>query len=103
MAAKFFTGLPLDGPDPECVIGHGAADLSTVDRLGAPRPSGDHSHAGGVRGGPVPVTIGRRRPPAHACDESPLAGIRGVTAPTTPGTADGSTVDLVGNEAVAGR
>jgi hypothetical protein len=22
MAAKFFTGLPLDGPDPECVKGH---------------------------------------------------------------------------------
>ena len=25
MAAKFFTGLPLDGPDPECVHGHGTA------------------------------------------------------------------------------
>ena len=25
MAAKFFTGLPLDGPDPECVLGHGEA------------------------------------------------------------------------------
>ena len=25
MAAKFFTGLPLDGPDPECVKGHGEA------------------------------------------------------------------------------
>ncbi|MEO7370683.1 MAG: mycofactocin radical SAM maturase, partial [Ilumatobacteraceae bacterium] len=23
MAAKFFTGLPLDGPDPDCVRGHG--------------------------------------------------------------------------------
>ncbi len=23
MASKFFTGLPLDGPDPECVHGHG--------------------------------------------------------------------------------
>ena len=22
MAAKFFTGLPLDGPDPECVKGN---------------------------------------------------------------------------------
>jgi mycofactocin radical SAM maturase len=75
MAAKFFTGLPLDGPDPECVVGHGATALSTVDRLDAPRPTGDHSHTGGVRGGPVPVTIGRRRPPQHACDESPLAGI----------------------------
>ena len=27
MAAKFFTGLPLDGPDPECVSGHGEAAL----------------------------------------------------------------------------
>jgi mycofactocin radical SAM maturase len=72
MAAKFFTGLPLDGPDPECVVGHGVTALSTVDRLGAPRPAGDHSH----RGGPVPITIGRRRPPAHACDDSPLASTR---------------------------
>jgi mycofactocin radical SAM maturase len=71
MAAKFFTGLPLDGPDPECVKGHGAAALSTVDSTGAPRPSGDHSH----RTRAVPVTIGMRRPPERACDESPLAGL----------------------------
>ncbi len=68
MAAKFFTGLPLDGPDPECVKGHGATALSTVDSGGAPRSTVDHSHR------PVPVTLTRRRPPAHACDESPLAG-----------------------------
>ena len=30
MAAKFFTGLPLDGPDPECVNGHGEALLAAV-------------------------------------------------------------------------
>src|SRR3954470_7072768 len=30
MAAKFFTGLPLDGPDPECVNGHGEALLAGV-------------------------------------------------------------------------
>ncbi|HET9896908.1 MAG TPA: mycofactocin radical SAM maturase [Streptosporangiaceae bacterium] len=67
MAAKFFTGLPLDGPDPECVRGHGEAALA---RAGAtpPRPSPDHSR----RRPPVPVTIGRR--PDRACDESPLAG-----------------------------
>ncbi|WP_133904685.1 mycofactocin radical SAM maturase [Actinophytocola oryzae] len=68
MAAKFFTGLPLDGPDPECVKGHGATALSGVDTK--PRPSLDHSH----RGRPVPVTIGMRRPPDRSCDESPLAG-----------------------------
>ena len=28
MAAKFFTGLPLDGPDPECVLGHGEHSLA---------------------------------------------------------------------------
>jgi mycofactocin radical SAM maturase len=42
MAAKFFTGLPLDGPDPECVLGHGEAALAR--RAAAPpRPSVDHS------------------------------------------------------------
>jgi mycofactocin biosynthetic radical S-adenosylmethionine protein MftC len=89
MAAKFFTGLPLDGPDPECVRGHGEPALAAAGATVAPRPSGDHSH----RSRPVPVTIGRRppadtvgahpaaepgmparRPPAHACDEHPLAG-----------------------------
>jgi mycofactocin radical SAM maturase len=70
MAAKFFTGLPLDGPDPECVKGHGAAALAAVDAAAAPRPSLDHSH----RGRPVPVAIGRR--PDRACDENPLAGLQ---------------------------
>jgi mycofactocin radical SAM maturase len=75
MAAKFFTGLPLDGPDPECVKGHGAAALSTVEDK--PKPSLDHSHRG-RRAGPVPVSIGMRPPagrPDRACDESPLAGL----------------------------
>ena len=70
MAAKFFTGLPLDGPDPECVRGHGEAALAAVRHQGTagpPRPAVDHSHR------PVPVTIGRR-PPQRACDENPLAG-----------------------------
>ena len=31
MAAKYFTGLPLDGPDPECVNGHGER-LVAADR-----------------------------------------------------------------------
>jgi len=68
MAAKFFTGLPLDGPDPECVQGHGASALAAVSGSAAPRPSVDHSHR------KVPVTIGRRRPPERDCDENPLAG-----------------------------
>ena len=70
MAAKFFTGLPLDGPDPECVRGHGEAALAAVRKVGAatlPRPSPDHSHRR------VMVTIGRR-PPPQSCDENPLAG-----------------------------
>ncbi len=44
MAAKFFTGLPLDGPDPECVRGHGEAALAAVAPGAAPRPTADHSH-----------------------------------------------------------
>jgi mycofactocin radical SAM maturase len=63
MAAKYFTGLPLDGPDPECVKGHGVAALAVVDRTAAPRPSADHSR--------VPVALGATR----ACDPSPLAGL----------------------------
>jgi len=95
MAAKFFTGLPLDGPDPECVRGFGEAALATADPAGAPRPAGDHSHrrspASGPRAGqPVPVSIGPRPAdpgqvfprsmPDRACDENPLAGF----APPAP-------------------
>ena len=36
MAAKFFTGLPLDGPDPECVNGHGEPLLAGVGAGTAP-------------------------------------------------------------------
>jgi mycofactocin radical SAM maturase len=68
MAAKFFTGLPLDGPDPECVRGFGEAALADVHSV--PKPSDDHSH----RSRPVPVTIGFGGPPDRACDENPLTG-----------------------------
>jgi mycofactocin biosynthetic radical S-adenosylmethionine protein MftC len=64
MAAKFFTGLPLDGPDPECVQGHGISSLSIVDRSAAPKPAQDHS-----RTGRRPVLLGM---PAKPCDSSPL-------------------------------
>jgi hypothetical protein len=43
MAAKFFTGLPLDGPDPECVNGEADASLGSVHVELTPRPSMDHS------------------------------------------------------------
>ncbi len=42
MAAKFFTGMPLDGPDPECVHGHGERAAATPVLL-RPRASRDHS------------------------------------------------------------
>jgi mycofactocin radical SAM maturase len=84
MAAKFFTGLPLDGPDPECIVGYGEQALAGRGTVAAvPKPDGDHSHGGPVRGqaprphaagGPVPVTIGHR--PDRGCDESPLVGLR---------------------------
>ncbi|HMG45193.1 MAG TPA: mycofactocin radical SAM maturase [Acidimicrobiales bacterium] len=71
MAAKFFTGLPLDGPDPECVEGYGEAALAGVDPMATPKPGMDHSRRSRVQSGPVPVTIGRR--PDRACETSPLA------------------------------
>jgi mycofactocin radical SAM maturase len=79
MAAKFFTGLPLDGPDPECVKGHGESALAAVAAGTAPKPSLDHSHRVTVRR-PVPVTLGARpaaevrTAPVSACNDNPLAG-----------------------------
>jgi mycofactocin biosynthetic radical S-adenosylmethionine protein MftC len=43
MAAKFFTGLPLAGPDPECVLGHGERALASRGGSPIPRPSVDMS------------------------------------------------------------
>ncbi len=55
MAAKFFTGLPLDGPDPECVYGNADEELARIAAQAQPKPvpSMDHSK-------PTPVTLGRR-------------------------------------------
>jgi mycofactocin radical SAM maturase len=78
MAAKFFTGLPLDGPDPECVQGYGEPALAR--ERDKPKPSGDHSRTGG-RKGPIPLKLltppsGRRVAGAPApkkfCNESPV-------------------------------
>ncbi|MEV0972382.1 mycofactocin radical SAM maturase [Microtetraspora glauca] len=85
MAAKFFTGLPLDGPDPECVQGHAEQALAAAGRM-APKPGQDHSHRTVprqvVRPGraePVLLQIGSgpapAAPPVRACAESPLAGL----------------------------
>lgn len=52
MAAKFFTGLPLDGPDPECVGGDADEALSIILRGSEPKPSMDHSK---------PVTLTRKK------------------------------------------
>ncbi|MFQ5556388.1 MAG: mycofactocin radical SAM maturase [Acidimicrobiales bacterium] len=49
MASKFFTGIPLDGPDPECVNGHGADLLAAVDSTELPTSGADHTR---VRLGP---------------------------------------------------
>lgn len=65
MAAKFFTGLPLDGPDPECVLGHGEAALA-ARAAAPPKPSADHSRRQ-ARRARVPVTVVTR-----PCDESPV-------------------------------
>lgn len=45
MATKFFTGLPLDGPDPECVNGHGEVALIQATRGGVPRPEVGPGHS----------------------------------------------------------
>jgi mycofactocin radical SAM maturase len=80
MAAKFFTGLPLDGPDPECVLGHGARALDRRDGSMRPAPSPDHSRrprpaaaaASAAAAAPAPVALLPRRPD-RACDESPVS------------------------------
>nr|WP_280501696.1 mycofactocin radical SAM maturase [Nocardia farcinica] len=76
MAAKFFTGLPADGPDPECVQGYGEAALADAGRT-IPRSSVDHSRKaaprrGARKSGPIPLTLSAKVP-SRACDESPLA------------------------------
>jgi hypothetical protein len=69
MAAKFFTGLPLDGPDPECVRGFGEQALAARSAEAAvPRSDVDHSRRG--RKAPVALTLGVR--PDKACETSPL-------------------------------
>ena len=77
MAAKFFTGLPLDGPDPECVQGYGEQALAGARVV--PAASQDHSKAIPTRNQPVMLQLldgPPTAPPVSACAESPLAGFR---------------------------
>ena len=77
MAAKFFTGLPLDGPDPECVRGHGEAALAAAGG-GLPRPPAITPT--GSRGRPLGRAVGRR-------PRTTAAGSRTAsTRPTAPAT-----------------
>jgi radical SAM protein with 4Fe4S-binding SPASM domain len=70
MAAKFFTGLPLDGPDPECVLGHGEVALAARDAgTATPRSSIDHSKK----------RVTKMRP----CNGDPVAELVALAA-TTP-------------------
>jgi mycofactocin radical SAM maturase len=73
MAAKFFTGLPLDGPDPECVKGNAEPALALVGAGAAvPRPDKDHTRT--AYRTPVSLGLPAMRTPDKACDTSPLAG-----------------------------
>jgi mycofactocin radical SAM maturase len=68
MAAKFFTGLPLDGPDPECVRGYGEQALAGERTV--PPASQDHSKPNRK------VLLGLPKVgaaiPDRPCNESPL-------------------------------
>ena len=53
MAAKFFTGIPLDGPDPDCALGHADEAVAAASAAGVvPQPSQDHSRR--------PVSLGAK-------------------------------------------
>jgi mycofactocin radical SAM maturase len=86
MAAKFFTGLPLDGPDPECVQGFGEMALNAERSI--PSASQDHSRRSMTRNAPVLLQLQRREDlssaPVSACAEHPLAGF------TPPGSSSGT-------------
>ncbi len=66
MASKFFVGLELTDPDPECVLGNAepllervAADAAAAAAI--PRPSADHSRPGVPVPSPVSLSPTRRR------------------------------------------
>ena len=63
MASKFFVGLELTDPDPECVLGNAEPLLAAVAAAGgpAPRPMQDHSRPGVPLPSPVALKPTRRR------------------------------------------
>ena len=73
MAAKFFTGLPLDGPDPECVLGYGEQELAARDgAMAIPRPRSTTPSA--PRNRAARCRCRSAWGPDKACETSPLAG-----------------------------
>jgi mycofactocin biosynthetic radical S-adenosylmethionine protein MftC len=62
MAAKFFTGLPLDGPDPECVWGNADDELA---RLAASADAGEGTKPSPGPGHSKPATVSIGRKPAR--------------------------------------
>jgi len=76
MAAKFFTGLALSDPDPDCVRGYGEKALQTSQRP-IPKPDGDHSRPAGRHKVQL-LQIGRMPrdgAPTTACNHDPLADL----------------------------
>jgi len=67
MASKFFVGLELDDPDPECVHGHAEPLLAAIEARTAagarvvPTPLGDHTRPGVPVPSPVTLRPTRRR------------------------------------------
>lgn len=84
MAAKFFTGLPMDGPDPECV--RGFSEDALMQERHVPPASANHSRRVPTKRAPVLVKLQTRRPagrPVSACEENPLAGFVPADASAT--------------------
>jgi mycofactocin biosynthetic radical S-adenosylmethionine protein MftC len=75
MAAKFFTGLPIDGPDPECVLGHGERLLAARRDAPIPRPAVDMSRSRPRRAKVLSLGSAAGVVPPRPCDESPVAEV----------------------------
>ncbi|MEZ5341988.1 MAG: mycofactocin radical SAM maturase [Acidimicrobiales bacterium] len=60
MATKFFTGLPLDGPDPDCVKGFGEEAMAAVDQSHVPHSTQDHSKPSGPQSQRVSISLGSK-------------------------------------------